>query len=756
MKPLLPTILFLITFFTSNGQFWEQKSDFPGTLRHGTASFSLNGYGYVVGGHLSTNLSSNEVWKYDPVADTWSQMDSFPIGIINPNAFVFNDTAYVANGWQTNVGNPNSIVFRYNEAGDSWDSVTVYPGTPGYTMVNFVFNDKVYMGMGYMPYTNEIWQWDPSNNVWTQKADYPGDERQNSTAWVINGRAFAGLGATNFTTYDDIYEYIDSTDTWVSFGAFPGGARYATPALTLNGNVFITCGYDQNNFLNDTWRLDHITMNWTKVEDFGGAPRHSGTSFVINDRAYYGLGRSGTYYSDFWSYEPGNINELRGQAFFDSNGNNVYDSLEAPIKQLLVMVSPGNNVYSTNNNGVLSIPVDTMTNTLSIVNPPAYYTLGLPLADVTIAGNNNIDSSTLIGYIPNGNINDLTVDITSLTPIRFGFQNAYSITYTNLGTVPEDSAIITLILDSSATFGSTTPVQSNYMQQGDTIIFYEFDLMPNETRTFNVIFDVSNVNLGDTILTYVMIDPLSGDQDPLTNADSSSEIVVGSYDPNDKAVNHEFLTPQQVSDSEWLEYLIRFQNTGTYLATYVHLIDSIPAELDLSTFQMISSSHPYTVEINGGRQIYWDFPGINLPDSNANEPGSHGYVKFRIRANNNLVLGDQIHNFAAIYFDFNPAVITNTTETTVISPISLQEITSKNSIVVYPNPASDQIQIRNAENGIKITNIQILDSQGRQIVKRSEYTGKQYRLPELNTGIYLLKIERADGSSETAKFIINK
>ena len=55
------------------------------------------------------------------------------------------------------------------------------------------------------------------------------------------------------------------------------------------------------------------------------------------------------------------------------------------------------------------------------------------------------------------------------------------------------------------------------------------------------------------------------------------------------------------------------------------------------------------------------FNNIQLPDSNVNEPASHGFVKFKINQRANNPLGTVIENKAGIYFDFNEAVITNST-----------------------------------------------------------------------------------------------
>ena len=65
------------------------------------------------------------------------------------------------------------------------------------------------------------------------------------------------------------------------------------------------------------------------------------------------------------------------------------------------------------------------------------------------------------------------------------------------------------------------------------------------------------------------------------------------------------------------------------------------------------------------------FQDIHLVDSFHNEPQSHGYITYRIKPKNNLVIGDVINNSASIYFDFNAPVITNTQKTKVVKTTAI-------------------------------------------------------------------------------------
>ncbi|MBK9320620.1 MAG: hypothetical protein IPM91_18720 [Bacteroidetes bacterium] len=86
---------------------------------------------------------------------------------------------------------------------------------------------------------------------------------------------------------------------------------------------------------------------------------------------------------------------------------------------------------------------------------------------------------------------------------------------------------------------------------------------------------------------------------------------------------------------------------------------------------------------------------VLLVDSNTNEPLSHGFVRYRIQPKTNLSAGDSITNFAAIYFDFNEPVITNTAKTIIILPTGIASTTpARSKLHVFPNPTENIKHLR--------------------------------------------------------------
>ncbi|MFH2142646.1 MAG: T9SS type A sorting domain-containing protein [Bacteroidota bacterium] len=246
---------------------------------------------------------------------------------------------------------------------------------------------------------------------------------------------------------------------------------------------------------------------------------------------------------------------------------------------------------------------------------------------------------------------------------------------------------------------------------------------------------------------------------PQDDADVEIEIdcmpIIDSYDPNDKSVSpegisaHNFLMP-----GTSLDYVIRFQNTGSDTAFTVVVVDTLSAHLDIATFQAGISSHPYTLDVRGHGQavLLFQFFNINLPDSTTNEALSHGFVKFKIAPFDTLVNGTVVENTADIYFDYNVPVITNTTFVTISdtvlygNPLTIYNTQDKGiaDVLIFPNPTTGKINI--ITEGIR--KIDVTNIQGKLVLSQKSKDKSQNTIIDLSTqpkGIYIIKVRTERG-----------
>jgi len=227
--------------------------------------------------------------------------------------------------------------------------------------------------------------------------------------------------------------------------------------------------------------------------------------------------------------------------------------------------------------------------------------------------------------------------------------------------------------------------------------------------------------------------------------------VRGSFDPNDKqGFPMGWQEQHLIEKNQALDYLIRFQNTGNDTAFLVVLRDTLSPLLAAGTVRPGPSSHPYQFDLSGDGVLTFRFPNILLPDSNVNEVASHGYVRFRVEQQPDLPLGSRIENRAAIYFDFNEAVITNTTFHTIgerLLSFTVDRPADLVGLSIVPNPMSDEaiFRLQTPITGADLR-LALFDATGR-IVRDEMFAQPEYRFQRrgLLPGMYFFAVKK-DGA----------
>lgn len=240
---------------------------------------------------------------------------------------------------------------------------------------------------------------------------------------------------------------------------------------------------------------------------------------------------------------------------------------------------------------------------------------------------------------------------------------------------------------------------------------------------------------------------------PLDDADPVVDIycgvVSGAYDPNDKTGFPTGLgTQYEILPNQQLQYLIRFQNTGTDTAFNIVVRDTLDTDLNIFSVVPGAASHNYTFRMYGPRVLEWTFTNIMLPDSNVNEATSHGFLTFRVDQQPNLQNGTVILNDTDIYFDFNAPVITNETVHTINNQLHNFVVGIKTEIrnaiypiKVYPNPASNNVTILLTKESLGST--YSITNQLGQVVMQGKLTTEQnlIEINDLQSGFYVVTVE---------------
>ena len=254
--------------------------------------------------------------------------------------------------------------------------------------------------------------------------------------------------------------------------------------------------------------------------------------------------------------------------------------------------------------------------------------------------------------------------------------------------------------------------------------------------------------------------------DGMPNISIDCQPSVAAYDPNDKQGFPVGYGPDHdIEPNTDLEYRIRFQNTGTYFANDVVIRDTLSPHLDAFTAQPTVASHSYTWKLLENNILEFTFNNIMLPDSGRDMAGSQGFIDFRIKQKPNLPISTRIENSAAIYFDRNPPIFTNTTWHTIdenfiritdlpaiVDPVAGIKVTA------FPNPFKAATTIR-VEGGTNYQDLrlEVYNAMGQLVHEVANQGGAQEVVLQRQSlqakGIYFYRLVADDNLLHSGKLM---
>jgi len=462
-----------------------------------------------------------------------------------------------------------------------------------------------------------------------------------------------------------------------------------------------------------------------------------------------------------------------GYIFCDANGNGIQNVNEAPLMGAPITFSNttlgGNTitVYSDSSGffsfcgsiyGITSVAIASVSNAWLSDNG---YTLPGSNIFSVMGSSNNITQPVAIPVYCSGNVTPCSDLWTTVTPWIGYYQNQTATIRLNWGNYGPGSTPYTLTLNWP--FGVnlvTSSIQNpNYVIVGNTIT-WTFNSSPTSfSNTDYLYFTVpSGILNGEQHVFSSYISSSSGtDCYEGNNSGGLMQIVGNSYDPNDKTVfkksfyelvgnGFQESTIAYGFDDE-LEYTIRFQNTGTAPAQNIYIIDTLDTELDWSTFQLLNTTHEMNVVNLGNGILRFEFNNIWLPDSSVSQELSQGHLTFRIRETPGNDIYSEITNTAYIFFDWNPAIITNTTYN---MNDWIEFVGEENAFRVeaFPNPMQNEFTLK-VEGKF---NYEIHDLTGRKLSEGMGVNQTTINTESLATGTYLLSVY-VNGAKQTGKVL---
>ena len=787
----MKTLTYLITLFifslTANAQVWNTVGPgLPGnwdSISTGLASYHYNGRLYVAYSEFSTATTSNTTYVKRWDGSVWQSYPAIPgyhvkdiaadiygiyvtgSGDVNSVAFyTFDGSSWIANspagfsgeGHTLEIANGDLVIGGNFLAGGSIQDICSYDGSSFNSYP--ALNTDVQSITDIHKFNSELFISCAANTSST----YNGFLKLNGSSWD-NPVQFLQGTSTSTDTFSIIFEY--QNELYVVGKNWNNSVVYQVDADTLKfrGDVQhkVTDAQNYNNllYLSGDNRFDpfHFTLglstfNGNTVSPIFGGPLGNASLDTLNGELYV--------FSKF-TRSIGGVNFehcfrtarslLNGFAFLDLNGDCFMNSNEPAIANASINLN--NWLALTADDGYYSFDLSPGTYSFGQIGIPSKQgknltnNCSLP-SQISLGGNQTV--TTNLGFSNPVNT-DMIVQITGARGprARHGFTGRYKLEVINAGNATQANANVELTLPPSCIFVSSTPAPAS--QTGNKLEFNFLNVQPLESRSVELWVTVDHLQnvIGDTLKWYTnFTNSFQWEADSTDNQDSLIQLVVGAYDPNDKHAS----TTQIFPSTDRIDYHVNFQNTGNDTAFKVTVVDTLDLSLPINSVIINSTSHAYNLSVVNNVLI-WEFDNIMLPDSGVDYYGSQGYLNFSVNISPGLAVGDTVKNEAQIYFDYQPAVHTNIAKTAVIlNDISVKDsyVISPSALSFYPNPANNEINIKN--EGDNEMELRILDLSGKHLdtIQLQAYEQKVYTVQHLKAGIYLLQ-----STTETYRLVIS-
>ncbi len=439
---------------------------------------------------------------------------------------------------------------------------------------------------------------------------------------------------------------------------------------------------------------------------------------------------------------------IAGQVFNDSNSNCINDPGESVLNRMKINLYQGAILLQqviTLQNGLYTIEVPFGTYDYSVDTVGVPFIVNCPASGVRTSVLTAVDSTDLdmdfgLQCPPGFDVGVLTIsgnhfvpgDTSNISLIAGDMSRLY-----NMACATGISGTVQIDFTGPVSYEGPAPGSLTPTTGANSLLYTITDFSAISPYTSFKFFMATDTlaQMGDTVCFTITVTPLSGDFNAVNNQFVICSSVANSNDPNDKQV---YPSGDITQYQSWLTYTINFQNTGNAPAQHIVITDTLDANLQESTFTLLDASHEVNTVVTGNI-VQFTFANINLPDSVNNEPDSHGYVQYKLKPQTTLQPGDSIQNIAAIYFDFNPPVITNTVVNHVGQPLNLNELTSA-SINVYPNPVDNELTVITNFNSC---DYELIDLLGRSVMN-GNFTGtiNKIAISNLQPGCYILKLKK--------------
>jgi N-acetylneuraminic acid mutarotase len=311
-------VQFIVTGTQISGFTWVRAASQP--RNNGQAQgIVLNGRLYSFGGYAPCCTPSALSYSYDPNEDVWVPIADMPAPVVKAGIATDGQFIYIAGGYLKRptggqyYGTTN--VWRYDPVANTYTAITPLPVANSTGQLVYVNNELHYIG-GTTANTraqdlDTHWVLDLSapNAGWVNEAPLP--VPRHHAAAVVIGTTIYYIGGqkghdANLIPQNAVHAYDTITNTWTTLAPMPGLGRnhMSHSVVVINGKIYVFGGQTyEKQVVDNITEYDPATNTWREAGTLFAA-RGSAIVGLIDGVVYFATGDSAATYKGYYAPQP--------------------------------------------------------------------------------------------------------------------------------------------------------------------------------------------------------------------------------------------------------------------------------------------------------------------------------------------------------------------------------------------------------------------------------------------------------------------
>ncbi len=275
--------------YDATTQTWTQlgPANAGPSARYGHSAFVYNGAVYFFGGMLADYSYLEELWKYDPATNEWTQV--YPstrreAQILSPGGTAFHSTVVIGDqlvvvGLTGSTG-PAEGIWAYDLVQHTWSELSSFPGDkyalPGRPV--FVNSSNEVVAAGVEDATAHVLN--VGSDAWRTEAVAPGHQSPEGDIAAQSGTTGYACGGYEFYMgsitehYDALWLFDVEAYSWIQDASMQSPV-YDAAAAWAGNTMVVFGGYDETDQL--ATFMQHYTLPVTPTPTFTASPTPTAT-----------------------------------------------------------------------------------------------------------------------------------------------------------------------------------------------------------------------------------------------------------------------------------------------------------------------------------------------------------------------------------------------------------------------------------------------------------------------------------------------